>query len=241
MDSHPEIGGEPSKRKTRSWHPASQDRATRETTPRSRPKDSNGRSGLGTEARYWGRVNTLGEFEQASSFPAPPYQFRFPWRLLFATLRRILPLAASAFVGAVTALAWQSFLIGPTTNPGGRLIPPIPAARSMTAVPLKMAVERPPADMPIIHESARPPVAPATALPVVQGGLGAAPSLSTTQAPSASERPQAGRPSGNRAVVAKPRSPAAHANANRAPRPSASPTRAWQPLDSDGVLRPSFL
>ena len=219
MDSRSDIGGEPSRRKTRSWHPGSQDRASRRPAPKSRSKQANGRSGFGTDAHYWGRINTQGEFEQASNFPAPPYKFHFPWSALFATIRRILPLAAAAFVGAATALAWQSFLVGPT-----RVSADVPIVRSSAPVPAPVPA----------------PAPPVPAQPVHQALLGAAPSPSQPPELPEAERSQAVRPVGLRALLTRPRSPVVPVQKNRAPKPAVSTAHKWQAGDPDAVLQPSF-
>ena len=115
MDSQRRIGRGPSNRITRSWYPSGRARTCRGAGVETEVTRSRGTSGLGTDVGYWGRVDSGGDFEEGSGFLEP--HSRFSWRPVVSAVRRIVPLCAAALVGAVTALAWQSFLVRPTPPP----------------------------------------------------------------------------------------------------------------------------
>ena len=115
MDSQRRIGRGPSNRITRSWYPGGRARTYRGTGVEAEVTRSRGTSGLGTDVGYWGRVDSQGEFDEDAGFLEP--HSGFPWRPVVSAVRRIVPLCAAALVGAVTALAWQSFLVRPTPPP----------------------------------------------------------------------------------------------------------------------------
>jgi hypothetical protein len=211
MDSQPGIGGGPNKRITRSWYPGGQACTNRTTKLEAATPCSSGTSGLGADVGYWGRVNTQGEFEEDSGFPEPSHASRFPWRSLFVAIRRILPLSAAALVGAVTALAWQSFVFRPAQPPAGRPTLPVPAAQAAAPARTSTATERPPADPPPVRESAPALAVPARARPAPQMLLG------------------------------RPRTPSAKVNPVRVTRPVVAPAHRGPSGDPDAILAPTFL
>jgi len=210
MDSQPGTGDEPNKRITRSWYPSGQACARRATGLTAATPCLHGSSGPGNHAGYWGRVNTRGEFEEDSGFLAPFHPSFFPWRSLFLAVRRILPLSAAALVGAVTALAWQSFLVRPPQPPAGPRTLSVPAAHALAPVRTSKEAQRPPADLPPARTSIGALAIPAPARPAVQALLG------------------------------KPPAPAAKVKPLRAPRPAVTPAHRGQVIDPDAVLQPSF-
>jgi hypothetical protein len=241
MDSQPGIGGGPNKRITRSWYPGGQASTRRTTRPEAAAPSSNGTSGLGADVGYWGRVDSQGEFKENSGFLEPSHPSRFPWRSLFVAVRRILPLSAAALVGAVTALAWQSFLVRPAQTPAGRPIPPVPAAQGVAAVRTTNATERPPADLSPVRGSAPAPAIPAPARPVQPPLLGSAPPLPESPSSSEVERSPSARPINRPALLGRPRSPAVKVNPVRAARPTVTPAHRGQASDPDAILRPTFM
>ncbi len=210
MDSKPGKGGGPSKRITRSWYPGGQACTSRTAGLEAAAPCSNGTSGLGTDVGYWGRVDSQGEFEENSGFSKTFHPSRFPWRSLFVTVQRILPLSAAALVGAVTALAWQSFVFRPAQTFSGRPTLPVPAAQCATAVRSVNPTERLPADLPLVRGSA-----PALAVP--------GPARTAQQA-----------------LLGRPRSPAVKVSPVRAAKPAVTPAHRGQMIDPDGVLPPTF-
>ncbi len=240
MDSQRSIGNEPGKRITRSWYPGSRGRARRSTGASAAAPPSHGTSALGTEVGYWGRVDSRGDFEEGSGFLAP-FESRLPWRWLLYAVRRLLPLTVAALVGAVTALAWQSFLLQPTRAPAAGPALPGPAAPPSPAAHATRATENAPAALP------RPP-APAPAPAAVPADHGAQPAVATPSVPllgrppSASTRARfAGEKDDRRTTPASPRPVVEKANANRTVRARGSATPRGASPDPDAILRPSFL
>jgi hypothetical protein len=191
MDSQPGLA---SKRITLSWYPG------RPAPPRpSANLPATGATGAraGNQVGYWGRIDTQGDFEEGSGFLAPGSPSRWPGRVLLQTVRRTLPLALAALVGAVTALAWQSHLQG-----AGKLAPvraAAPAAANVT--PARAPSSSPPEPLPAAHPQALP--APPAARPATQPLLGAPtvvaparPSASPPRPAKARTRPATQRPAG---------------------------------------------
>ena len=240
MDSQPGIGGGPNKRITLSWYPGGQDCTRRTTKPEVPASCSSGISGLGTDVGYWGRVNSQGEFEESSGFLAPLRPSRLPWRALFVAVRRILPLSAAAFVGAVTALAWQSYMVRPPQIPAGRPTLPVPAAQGVAPVRTASAMESP--DLSPIRGSAPALAAPSPARPAQQALPGSAPALPASRATSEVERLPSARPMVRQALLGKTRAPpAVKANPVRAARPALTPAYRGLPSDPDAILQPTFM
>jgi len=249
MDSQPGISREASKRITRSWYPGGRARRTTDSETAATP--SRDTSGLGTEVGYWGRVDTDGEFEEGSGFLAPFAHAWFPWRWLLSIVRRVLPLSVAALVGAVTALAWQSFMIRPAPSPAARPTLPVPAAQTAPAMGPTNAPESAPASPLPIPAGTSSRAAPATARPAPQPLLGSAssapPLLGPTSSVAASrpasvvERTRSARPITRQAVPARLRAPAGRVTPNRAARPAGAPARSGASPDPDAILRPSFM
>jgi len=102
------------------------------------------KSNFPAEARYWGRVNSEGAFEEAPGFPEPRYQF--PWRALGRGMRSVVPHLSSAVVGALSALVFQTLLAQPTatvTQPAPTIIvnPAPVAAAAPPPAPVVVAPE----------------------------------------------------------------------------------------------------
>ena len=241
MDSQPGIGGGPSKRITRSWYPGGQACNPRTTRLEATAPSSGGTSGPGTDVGYWGRVDSQGTFEENSGFLAPSYPSRFPWRSLFAAVGRILPLGAAALVGAVTALAWQSYLVRPAQTPAGRPALSVPATQGGATVRTTNAAEIPAIVLPPVRGSAPALAVPAPAQPARQALLGSPPPPPASRALSEVERSPSARPSDRHAFPGKPRASAVKVNPVRAARTAVTPTRRDQASDPDAILRPTFL
>ncbi len=103
---------------SRSWRGESPERGRNPSNRRS-PSGAT-KSNFPAEARYWGRINSQGDFEEAPGFPAP--RFQFPWRTLGRGLRGVVPHFSSALVGALSALAFQAIL----ARPPGTVTQPAP-------------------------------------------------------------------------------------------------------------------
>jgi hypothetical protein len=205
MDSRSGIGGMPSKRITRSWYPGGRE------CPRS--PTSRGTSNLGTDVGYWGRVDSRGEFEDDSGFLEPTTPSRIPWRPLFVAVRRIVPLVVAALVGAVTALAWQSFVIRPA-----------PVVSPALAVPAAQSV---------VPAQAIPAPAPAVPVPAPPTLLGSAPASS-----SAVERSPSAVANDHPPLLGKPRTAAVKVDRVRAAKRAVP--RA-QDSDPDAILQPTLM
>jgi hypothetical protein len=235
MVSHPDIADEARKRKTQSWYPGGRVRPGRATPRGAHAAYSIERTGFASQADFWAPSDTADDFEDDPGLGRALH----PGRALLATLRRVLPLAVAAFVGAVTALAWQSFLAAPAKVPAAQ------PAMSVAAAPRDIAFPRPvnTADKPAVavQVAAPAPAAPTPVRPVQQLSPGPAPAPATASAAAALARPPSPRPLGLRALLDKPRSPAAHPNTSRAPRPAALPARKSQSGDPDAVLMPAFM
>jgi hypothetical protein len=241
MDSQSGSGGGPSKRITRSWYPGGQACTRRTTGLQVAAPCSSRTSGLGTDVGYWGRVDSRGEFEENSGFLETFHPHRFPWRSLLAAVRRILPLGAAALVGAVTALAWQSFVFRPARTSAGQPTLTVPAAQGVAAVPTSNASERPSAELPLVPRSAPALALPGPARPAQQALLGAAPPLPASRASSEVGRSPSARPIDHQVLLGRPRSPAVKVNPVRAARPAVTRSNRGPMSDPDGVLPPSFI
>jgi hypothetical protein len=200
--------------------------------------------GPGTNVGYWGRVTTQGDFEEGSGFLAPLSPSGFPWRLLFLTVQRILPLGLAALVGAVTALAWQSYMTGPAKGAAPRPAAVIPAQHGAKAVGTAGATEPAVAGLPSDSRIAPTLPAPAAARPASPPLLGSAPAPSpacpsAVVTGSASARPSAGAID-PRPATSTPRPAAVKTKVKRAAR-AVAPTRHVRPADPDAVLPPSFM
>jgi hypothetical protein len=167
------------------------------------------------EARYWGRVNSQGDFEEAPGFPAP--RFQFPWRALGRALRGLVPNLSSALIGALSALAFQAILAQPTgtaTQPAPTIIvnpAPVVAAPAVTA-PAQVALAP----------------APVAVVPKPEPVVEVAPAI--TPAP----RPRAAAPR-----VVRPSRPLPIRN-TVAPVHAAPKPASVRQTDPDAILEPSF-
>lgn len=221
MDSQLGIGDGPNKRITLRWYPGGQACTRRAIGLTAATPCSSGTSGLGRDVGYWGRVNTRGEFEENSGFLQPFHTSRFPWHSLLLAVWRILPFAAAALVGAVTALAWQSFLVRPAPPPASR--PTLSASAAQVVAPARVPNE---AQSPPAHLSPVRLNAGSLAGSVNAGSLtgGSAPARPTPQV-----------------LLRKPRAPAAKVSPVRTPRPAVTPAHRGPAIDPDAVLPPTFL
>lgn len=240
MDSQGGIGGGPSRRITRSWYPGGKACTRRTTGIEAAASCSRGTSWLGTNVGYWGRVDTQGEFKASLGFLEPMHPSRFPWRSLCFAIRRILPLSVAALVGAVTALAWQSFVIRPAQPLAGRPILPAPAVQGLAAVRTGNGAERPPADLPPISGSTPALAVPAPTWPTQEAPIGSAPKLAASPAKAEVERSASARPNDRLALPYRTRSPALKVNPARAARPAVTHARLRQASDPDAILPPDF-
>jgi len=197
---------------SRSWRGEGAERGRSPSVRRS-PSGAT-KSQFPAEARYWGRVNSQGEFEEAPGFPAP--RFQLPWRAIGRAFRGLLPHMSSAVVGALSALAFQAVLArpqAPATQPAPTIIVnPTPVVAPPAAV---APVAAPPA-----------PAAPAVAAP--------APAAAVVEEPAPVVRPRAAAPRPARL----PR-PLPIRNTVAPVRPTEKPT-SLPASDPDAILEPSF-
>lgn len=204
------------------------------------------KSGFPAEARYWGRVNTQGDFEEAASFPASR------WAGLGAALaravRRLAPLAVPAFVGALTA---AGLLLGTRVFLGWGPLRTVPLAPGHGASPaVHPAPVGPAAEDPLRQPAPMPSAAPAAVVapsPAAAPSAGASPVPAAVSPPGPVLREPAGapvapttrrrwvRPLGD---VPAARPEPAGAPASRAAAPQAPARPRW--VDPDAVLEPKF-
>jgi hypothetical protein len=243
MDTRAGIGGTPSDRKTRSWYPGGQ-APTRRSTARAAAAWPGRSVGPGANVGYWGRVNTQGDFEEGTGFLTPLSPSRFPWRLLFRTVQRILPLGLAALVGAVTALAWQSHMTGPAKGAAPRPASVIPAEHGARSVGTAGATESGTTDLPSVYRQAPTLPTPAAARPAPLLLLGSAPAPSPARPSAVVTGSASARPSASaidpRPATSTPRPAAVKTKVKRAAR-AVAPTRHVRPADPDAVLPPSFM
>jgi hypothetical protein len=246
MDSQRRSGRGPSSRITRSWYPGGRARTRRTPAAQAAETRSRGTRGLGTDVGYWGRVDSEGEFDENAGFLAPLPRFWLSWRSWLSAVRRLLPLCAAALVGAVTALAWQSFLLRPLPSPAAQPVLPAPAASSRTIMHPESGTEKATvpagenASRPSFRTTVLPPGAPTAPQPAPPLLLGSAPPR-PAGASSAVAQPRSARRSDQQASPARRRSSTVKAPASRATRPTGRPGRPAPSPDPDAILRPSFL
>jgi hypothetical protein len=230
VDSQPDIG-----KITRRWYPGVETFARPPTGQQEVAASKPGTLPGGTDAGHWESPQAQGEGDADSleSFG----QSRVPWLTLPVTVQRILPVGMAALVGALTALAWQSFGARPKTMPALR-----PAQQASAVQPHAREGRtqgRPLTDQVLVPTSTKPATVPATdnGQRMLPGPAAPLP-VSPVPAPVTLSWPAVA--ADQQATQAKARTQGARLNRNHVARPSATPVPGPSP-DPDATLKPSFM
>lgn len=192
MDSQRRTGRGSSNRITRSWYPGDHPRSRRGSAGEDQAARSRGTSGLGTHVGQRGRLDSQGELDAGAGFLEPQSPFR--WRPVIWAVRRLLPLCAAALVGAVTALAWQSFLVRPLPPPATAPALPAPTPAAQQAPQPFLLGSPPPLPASEISPAVEPPRPPRRSGHQAPAARPRAPSVKLPAAPPARPPAIGGRP-----------------------------------------------